>query len=898
MEYRCCSGKIEWKHSLSGGGIFFTVGFLALPFVLLFWLCPFVSPWTLGNDYAMFPIQHQLELMFSIKTGSFPLFVPGFSGGQSSSALTLSQIYHPISHIASILPDYWYGKALEWNTFLRLLSLGLAQLSLFCFLRCLKVGTAAAFVLSIITVYNLRMLDLFRYGASLESWTGFIFLFSTIGSHYLRPTPFKSQFLVICSTYWLVCSGHPQMMYYSLCGAALFVLVLPYFVSTLPNVNQNEFPTMRRFWVQVAASVLAGILLAAAYIAPFYFEFLADNAGRVGSDYDFAVSFVDTFWGTVNNFIHPLRSDVHGAFGGSSLFLVAAFVPLLRLFRIKIPGVIWCIWGMALLVFLHIQGPRTAVHYLTWKYFPLASSIRIPGRLSLILPLLFLLVLTWVLQTGGTTILIAGREFKLSSKQILAAFSIVSIGIYLILPEMINNDHTEYSATAIRNIPTWLEPTAMAAGVAGIFVFAMYKNLHRSISFGAILLGLFVCTQVSFLLAFGTWVVPKTETDQYSMLLNQKEKDLNYRHLPGSGLSARTVMQHVKQTNFEPYLAKFYTSVIPASDMEDAYRLIKMDRRPHQVIIEGCPDCENWNSTQSGLGNLKDYIELIYSSYNRLVFTADVSRDGFFTLAYPYSGRWTAFVDGRKVHVYRANGAAHAVKIQSGTSRIEFCYWSRAAVGGMLVSCLTIALIGICFSVITLRKPVNVIGAVIAVAIGIGLFTVWNQSLYNGDNLGTAYVWYNRGDRGPVNIAYGKPTMTSRIVRETSTDFYYSDDFLTFNNSGKAVDGNRKTGSGFLSNLEEKPYWYVDLHQPRVIASLVLYENKRKQHWNKRPLFVGLSDNGKNWRTAAVINSTDASSEITVNFKPAEKTRFILLQSAKYCRLAIDEIEVYPPYNE
>jgi hypothetical protein len=140
--------------------------------------------------------------------------------------------------------------------------------------------------------------------------------------------------------------------------------------------------------------------------------------------------------------------------------------------------------------------------------------------------------------------------------------------------------------------------------------------------------------------------------------------------------------------------------------------------------------------------------------------------------------------------------------------------------------------------------------------------------------------------------------MTSRIVRETNTDFFYSDDFLTLNNSGKAVDGNRTTGSGFLSNLEKKPYWYVDLHQPRAIASLVLYENKRKQHWNKRPLFVGLSDNGKKWRTAAVISSSDGSSKLTVNFKPVEKARFILLQSAKFSRLVLDEIEVYPPSNE
>jgi len=898
MEYRSCSGKIGRQPSLKRNDVFWGISFLILPFVFLFWLCPFVSPWTLGNDYPMFPIQHQLELMFSIKTGSFPLFVPGFSGGQSSSALTLSQIYHPISHLASILPGYWNGKALEWNTFLRLLSLGLAQLSLFTFLRYLKVPKPSAFVLSIITVYNLRMLDLFRYGASLESWTGFVFLFSTIGHHYLRPTPFKSRFLIICSTYWLVCSGHPQMMYYSLCGATLFVLVLPYFVAALPNANQAKFPTVRRFWLQTAALVLVGILLSAAYIAPFYFEFITDNAGRVGHDYTFAASFVDTFFGTVNNFIQPLRSDVHGAFGGSSLFLVATFVPALRFFRIKIPGVIWCVWGMALLVFLHMQGPHTSVHYLTWKYFPFASTVRIPGRLSLILPLLFLLLLTWVLQKEGTTIIMAGREFKLSPKEILTTFSIVAVGIFLLLPETINNDHTQYSATTIRNLPTWLEPTAITAGAAGLFIFALPKNSSHSISFGAIFLSLFVGTQITFLLAFGTWVVPKTETDHFSKLQNEKEKVLDYRHLPGSGLSSRTVLQHVKQTNYEPYLAKFYTSVVPASNMKEAYRLITMDRRPYQVIIEGCPDCESRNLTATGSGNSQDVIELIYSSYNRLVFRADVSRDGIFSLAYPYSGRWKAFVDGHEVPVYRANGAAHAVKIQPGTSRIEFRYWSRAAVGGMLVSCLALTLIGISFSVIILRKPVNVIGAVIAVAFGIAVFTGWYQSLYNGANLGTAYVWHNRGDRGSVNLAYGKPTVSSRIVRETNTDFFYSDDFLTFNNSGKAVDGLRTTGSGFLSNLEEKPYWYVDLRQPRAIGSLVMYENKRKQNWNKRPLFVGLSNNGKNWRTAAVIDNSDGSSKFTVNFEPVEKARFLIIQSAKFCRLAFDEIEVYPPSND
>ena len=898
MEHRLGRSKIKWPPLISGNVAGFIALVFILPFACLFWLCPFISPWTLGNDYAMFPIQHQLELMFSIKTGSFPLFVPGFSGGQSSSALTLSQIYHPVAYLASIMPGYWEGNALEWNTFLRLVFLGLAQFYLFIFLRTIKVNTAASFILSFITVYNLRMLDLFRYGASLESWTGLIYLFSSIGYYYLRPTPIIGRLLIICSTYWLVCSGHPQMMYYALCGIALFVLILPKFVAVLTKVDPDPNLTIWRFWINVTVSVLAGIALTAAYTAPFYFDFLADNAGRVGSDYNFAVTFVDTVSGTINNFFQPLRSDVHSAFGGSSLFLLAILVPLLWFFRIKIPGSIWCIWVVALLIFLHMQGPRTFVHYVAWKYLPLASSIRIPGRLSLLLPLIFLLLLIWILQKEDSSFLIAGKRIKLSPKEILSVLSIMVIGIYLLLPEALNNHPTLYSPSSIRDIPQWLEPFAIITGLSGLSVFAIYNKYGFSTPYGAALFSLLLGMQVVCLLTYGTWTITKSDTDQFSTLLNHKKTKLDYKHLPGSGLYSRTVMEHVKKTNLEPLLAKFYKNAIAAKDSEDAYRLIGMDRRPNQVIIEDCPDCVIRNSMSLKSEIAPDRIQLVYSSYNRLEFEVDISTEGFIGLAYPYSGHWRAFVNGNKVHVYRANGAAHAVKVPQGTSRVEFRYWSTASVWGMLITCFSIVLIVIFLSIVSLKKPYNIIGVFFAIVCGTGLFTLWYHSLYNGQNIGTEYVWTSSPNSGPVNLAYGKPTRTSIILKETYPDYFYSDPYLTFFTSGKAVDGNRIMGSGFVSNVEEKPYWYVDLQEPRDIGSLALYENTLKQKWNQRPLLVGLSNNGKKWRTASVITNKDRTNKIVLKFNPTENARYVIVQSPKFGRLAFDEVEIYPPSYE
>ena len=898
MEYRSGRTKIRWPSLNSRNVAVFIIIVLILPFTIMFWLCPFISPLTLGNDYAMFPIQHQMELMFSLKTGSFPLFVPGFSGGQSSSALTLSQIYHPVSHLASILPGYWAGKALEWNTFLRLIFLGVAHFCLFIFLRKLNVDTAFSLVLSFITVYNLRMLDLFRYGASLESWTGYIFLFTSIGYYYLRPTRIIGRLLIIFSTYWLVCSGHPQMMYYALCGIALFVLVFPKFVNALPKVPTYPDLTLWRFWSNVTASIIIGIILSSAYTVPFIFDFFLHNAGRVGSDYNFAVSFVDTISGTFNNFFLPLRSDVHGAFGGSSLILLAVLLPVLRLFRIKIPVIIWCIWAAALIIFLHMQGPRTLVHYITWKYLPLASSVRIPGRLSIILPQIFLLLLIWIYHSENSKFQVFSKRFRLFPKEILCIISILVLSIYFTLPDTLINHQTQYSANSIRNIPVWIEPFAAITGLAGLCVLAIYKRYEVSSRHAAVLFSLLFCVQVVCILAFGTWTVGKSDTENGSTLIRYKKTRLEYRHLPGSGLYSRSVMEHVKQTNLEPVLAKSYKNAIAADSSEDAYRLIKSDRRPYQVIIEGCSNCIEQLSNTRVHDFEPDRIQLVYSSFNRLEFTANFSTDGFFGFAYPYSGHWSAFVDGRKVPIYRANGAAQAIKLQKGMSRVEFRYRSIAAVLGMFLTCFTITFVGIYACMTSLRNPYRIFGFLFAIAIGAGLFSVWYHSLYNGQNLGTEYVWTNTPNNEPINLAYGKPTKTRTIMRETSPDYYYSDPYLTYYSSGKAVDGNRTNGSGFVSNAEKKPYWYVDLQETRDIGSLTLYENTQNHKWNQRPLLVGLSNNGKRWRTASVITSKSRENKLVLKFNPIEKARFVILQLPEFGRLAFDEVEIFPPSLE
>ncbi len=363
---------------------------LFLPFFVFYWQVPFISNLGIGMDYNIYSIDQQMELQYSLEHGSFPLYVRSYAGGQTSAALTLGQLFHPISHLSSAMPGYWDGKALEWNTFWRLFFLGLCHLALFILLYRLRLSGLFSFILSFITVYNLRMLDLFRYGASLENYTGCLFLCTAAAFYYIKPSRFSGPVSIIAATYLLACGGHPQMMYYGLLGAGTAVIVIPFVLDKISGEIKTGEPRRIKYFITTGTCMIGGILLSSAYTIPFYFDFLTSNAQRVGQSYKWSLQFSDTIGGMLNGFFSPLYNDVHSAFGSSAIILLIALVPLLYLAGKKVPIPILLVWGLVTLTFLCSLGRATPVHYFFWKYFPFARDFRIPGRIVLIFPFLFL----------------------------------------------------------------------------------------------------------------------------------------------------------------------------------------------------------------------------------------------------------------------------------------------------------------------------------------------------------------------------------------------------------------------------------------------------------------------------------------------------------------------------
>ena len=851
-----------------------------------------------------------MELLFSIKTGSFPLYVPGFASGHSSAALTLGQVFHPVSSLVSILPGYWDGKAIDWNNFFKLLSLGLAQLALFAFLRKLKLNMLFSFVISLITVYNLRILDLYRYGAPIEAYTAHLILCAAIGWYFINPTKWLGPLCIIGTTYLLVVSGHPQMMYYGLLGAGLFMFIVPFFLSDILDDRQVDYRTAIRFWLKVGFCLLLGIMLSSVYILPFYFDFISMNIDRVGQNYVWTNEALDTFMGTVNNFILPLRSESHGAFGGSSLILMAAILPIVRIFKIKIPRSVWAIWGLLMIMFLYMQGSRTPVHRLAWEYLPLVSSFRIPGRISMIMPVFIMLLLVWIVKEETYSFKLRRLSLTLRPLSILACISLLLIisyyllhitGYYIFSLSIFKDLFRSYNIGHLFNVPfLWTEFIVIILGMASLIFLVIYSVRTGSARVPGLLLIMVMVVQMGIVLKYRAafWIEKKYESPTFEAMQKQKRIKLDYLYYPGGGMHSSVVTIQLKRSFLEPFLGKIFTQVIPVDSRDDAYKRMERKRLPQEVFIEGYNPEKARTITEGAKNMKKGAVKLVYSSFNRMQFQVNSQAPAFFGLSYPYTGYWSAWVNGERVRVYRANGAAHAVEIPAGKSLIEFRYWSNAFFWGMFISCATFAVIGIFVCFRARNGLPRIIGIIIILIISTGGFMIWYNSLYSGNNLETEYTWTYTPPLKTPNLAYGKknwlgPSATSSHWKFPWTKWHYRQQDLYVT---RFVDGNHSPVSGFSTRLSNNPDWFLDLNRIQRIKTILLFESSQDTSVNARPVTVALSTDGNSWsKVASVISPVRRDGPARIVFERLQAARYIRIKASGKSILSFDEVEVYGP---
>ena len=771
---------------------------LVLPFLVFAWMAPFLDALTISHDYVVYAIGNQLELQLAIASGEWPLFVPGFAAGAPAPALMLGQLYHPISHLAAALPGYWNGLALEWNSALRLISLGLTHLALFAFLRRLAITPAIAFGISAVTVYNLRMLDLFRYGASLEGYTATLLLCTALAWHFAEPTRRLGPVAIALSTALLLVSGHPQITYYGLLSAAIIWGLTPSLVRAVaPGMGSGPW----RYRLTSAGAVLTGIVLAAIFWLPLYDEFISETAGRFEQTYQWSTNLQMNWLDLARALALPLAADVHGAFAGSLLAVVALLSPVLG--GRTTPPVIWGLFAAVLGVLLFSLGDQTPIHRFFWELLPGQSSMRIPGRATQLLPVLFFWILAWRFRPHQPSARFFGRDLHGS----VPAVFISGITVVLFALLLWREKAAPFAPMSIREIPDIMPMILLVCGIVmAISLATRYlRKATAAVSEPVFLIALLV--QITIAMGYGTWVGPKPDIPTLSDLQAIKERSLDYPGAFGYGMYSAAAMEQLERTFLQPEFARLYARVEDVASKEAAWNRIAERRDPETALIEGAGLAFNSEGSLPFSGR----VSLVHAGFNRNVFETFSNRPSAFVISFGHTPRWRAAVDGNPVSTYRANGYETAIMLPEGQHTVEVSYSSPATRTGAWSS--TVGLVALALWLLLNPGPgrtrvmsfaafsvlLMVIAALVVPAPG------------EGKGLGTRFEWHYPGPSRLEDQAFGRPTRSSEVLLPENVHRVHS---------SQAVDGS--AGTAFVSAPATDPWWEVELKGDLPVERIVL----------------------------------------------------------------------------
>jgi len=636
-----------------------------LPALLFHFMLPFTDSQIVpGRAFIRYYQWYQMEHLISVKFGSFPIYLPFASGGDFSPLTAgMGQLFLPLPYIASLLPGYWTGYALDWLLLINLLTISAVHLALFLFLKRLQLRPLLALVLSTITVYSPRALLCLCYGTSTAAWTGHILLCSMLGLYFLKPTRIKGPLLIIGAGYWLLNCGHPEEAYYCMLGTWIFVFLLPYVVEA--SSSDDRPPVMKKFefwWFWVICCSLS-LLLSSAYIVPFYIE-VVRNMDFANMAYKESVPTLDTLPGLIYNFFLPVKTGLFGCFCGTSMYLLVVLVPLTRIFRIPVGRGIWLVFFFIVLVFLYMAGDATPIFSVFWKLLPFSTATRNPARASLIMPIIFLLGLIWFFKTEKPLVFVLfKRKRTIPVKAILSGAGILVFftGLaYLLYKSYPLSPHAQLNNLFI---PSWVIPSLIATGSLTLLTVAIHSlTVRYKIMVEIILCGL-ICAHLVMLMKYGS--VPfnqkeKKDTLTLEQLIAQKKRTLKlmpgYLFLYEKGASQAELAQF-DHYFVEPHLGQIFRKHVSAINRQDAYRILNQERKRDEVVLEGYDDGTHQTVISSDCQDKIDRVRLKYSTYNRLVFEAESCQSGFFLLSYPDPEKhWRARVNGMSMPIYTPTG--------------------------------------------------------------------------------------------------------------------------------------------------------------------------------------------------------------------------------------------------
>jgi hypothetical protein len=347
---------------------------------------------SIGNDFRCLYYSYKVYLLDCLRHLQWPLWSPSEAAGYpfffNPFAQTLYPGNLPLAVFCRLAGGY---TALDHQRF-AILGLSIFALGLFLWLRQIKISLRGAAFAALIMPVSFKMLEILRFPNAIHSAAWYPWILCGLTGVLAAQAWKRSAAYGVLLLFSLIClatGGYPYYLYYSL-------FLFP------PYVAMFVFPHLRRSLVKVthvrwkmALSVLLLVGVLAYIIMGPYLSSIASlmqqTADRGGRDFAFSTEYRFNWLDTVGSLVFPLSAQFEGwyFFGSAGVLLIIVYL----FGGDHASPSTWVVQACLLIWFGVISyityGSESVLFRVLWNYLPGFSSLRVWGRMNIILvPLL------------------------------------------------------------------------------------------------------------------------------------------------------------------------------------------------------------------------------------------------------------------------------------------------------------------------------------------------------------------------------------------------------------------------------------------------------------------------------------------------------------------------------
>jgi hypothetical protein len=660
----------------------------------------------IANDFDSLYYVYKAYLLDHLSNFRIPLWSPSEGAGFPFYSSPFAQAFYPLNLFLTVFYKLAGGYTRLDHQVFTVLGVSIFALGLFCWLRLLNLNLRAVLFATFVMSVSFKVAETLRFPNAVHTaaWYPWIlFAITKILFSQSVKESVKYGFLLVFFLICLLTGAYPYYIYYSLFLFGPYLLLF-----LIPKLRQKFFVNpIGRLKTSIAVLIVAG-LSSLLICGPYLYKMsrlLKETTDRGGNSFEYSTYHLFNFEDTIGALIFPPASQTEGwfYFGILGLLLIVLYffsglsvaysslrkhsdlgrvesLPWYQDPWIKIFFLVW-IGTISYITY----GRESELFRFLWKYMPMFSSLRVWGRMNIIL----VPIIGWLLAIAYTHFeeLITRKNISPKTKGFFSGRPVyILIGAYvailLIQFHLFRNKLYDYYWTEYFKYLASKDVLFIIFGAVAFLIMLLLLTISSRIQFqsprtlGAILAGLILFSALNLKsVGSGMWVDPSPWQTPKRDRVNVSQLNLESFTVPRSEPGTVSLYSTFSVGPIENWYFNRYVQF---------YKSTENERNARNQLL-GVIDAKklyfsqaiNYPTLQAFLDDaaqFKDFEDVISYTGDELILNVRIPTEGYVSFIDNWDADWEATVDGKTTPIQLLFGTFKCVRVVPGTHRITFAY--------------------------------------------------------------------------------------------------------------------------------------------------------------------------------------------------------------------------------